>query len=92
MRYSVSSLHKLHLVLLIIYRVCVIQVCQWKNDLLWNHLLDESFPSVIAFSCVLFCCVSSVVMKIEPQIIRCNNAVPLVSVIVITYDQDHQVK
>ena len=51
------------------------------------HLLDESFPSVIAFSGVLLCCVASVVMKIEPKIIRCNNAVPLVSVIVITYDQ-----
>ena len=53
-----------------------------------NHLLDESFPSGFAFSDgVLICCVSSVVMKIEPQIITCNNAVPLVSVIVITYDQ-----
>ena len=52
-----------------------------------NHLLDGSFTSGFAFSGVLFCCVSSVVMKIEPQIITCNNAVPLVSVIVITYDQ-----
>ena len=57
------------------------------------HLLDESFSSGLAFSDgVLFCCVSSVVMRIELQIIRCNDAVLLVSVIVITYDQDHQVK
>ena len=52
-----------------------------------NHLLDGSFPSGFAFSGVLFCCVSSVVMRIELQIIRCNDAVLLVSVIVITYDQ-----
>ena len=52
-----------------------------------NHLLDGSVTSGFAFSCALLCCVASVVMKIEPQIIRCNNAVPLVSVIVITYDQ-----
>ena len=32
-----------------------------------DHLLDESFPSGFAFSGVLLCCVSSVVMKIDYQ-------------------------
>ena len=51
-----------------------------------NHLLDEFFPSCLAFSGALLCCVSSAVMKIELKIIRCIT-VPLISVIFITRDQ-----
>ena len=70
MRYSLSSLHKLHLVLLIIKStgMCNTSLSMEERSLMdhINHLLDESCTSGFAFSDgVLICCVSSVVMKID---------------------------
>ena len=45
-----------------------------------NHLLDESFSSGFAFSGVLLCCVSSVIIKTNN---RCNKAVPIIVSVIV---------
>ena len=49
-----------------------------------NHLLDESFPSGLAFSDgVLICCVSPVVMEIDIMIHLLHHNVTLSSLLLV---------